>query len=200
MWCVVGLGNPGPRYRWSRHNTGSQFIDRLCQASGIRTTHRLPLVEWGEGGWSERQVILARPQTFMNRSGLAVRALLKERPCDPQDLIVVHDDLDLELGRLKFKQRGGDGGHKGIHSIMASLERDRFLRLRIGIGRPPRGVDPAAYVLETFVEQERQVMELALNRAVQALSTLFQEGLARAMDLYHAPAGPKTLEVREQLG
>jgi len=157
-------------------------------------------VEWGEGSWYDQSITLARPLTYMNRSGLGVQVLLERKHCDPRDLIVVHDDLDLALGRLKFKERGGDGGHKGIRSVIQSLERDRFLRLRIGIGRPPRGADPTEYVLEIFGVEERQVMELALDRVVEALKTLMQEGLTRARDLYHAPSGPKTVEVREQLG
>jgi PTH1 family peptidyl-tRNA hydrolase len=120
--------------------------------------------------------------------------------CDPENLIVVHDDLDLALGRLKFKERGGDGGHKGIRSIIDSLQRDRFLRLRIGIGRPPGGVEPTDYVLESWGQEERRIMELTLDRAVEALKTLIQEGLTRAMDLYHAPAGPTAAEMRDRLG
>jgi PTH1 family peptidyl-tRNA hydrolase len=121
----------------------------------------------------------------MNLSGLGVRLLMKRRGCGLGDLVVVHDDLDLGLGRLKFKQRGGDGGHKGIRSIAEVLGDHRFLRLRIGVGRPPRGVDPTEYVLQPFGLEERGVIGEALDRAVDAVGTLMSEGLQKAMGRYH---------------
>ncbi len=185
MWCVVGLGNPGPRYRWSRHNVGFQFVDRLCQVSGLRIDHRSRQLAWGEGSWCDERLVVARPLAYMNLSGLGVRVLMKRRGCGLGDLVVVHDDLDLGLGRLKFKQRGGDGGHKGIRSIVEVLGDQRFLRLRIGVGRPPRGVDPTDYVLQPFGGEERALIGEALDRAVDALETLVLKGLEKAMGLYH---------------
>lgn len=189
MRCIVGLGNPGLRYERSRHNVGFQAIDRLSHVSGIRIRHAkaLPLI-WGRGRWVNESLVLAKPLSYMNRSGLVVKALLQEIDCGVEDLIVLHDDLDLAVGRLKFKERGGDGGHKGIRSIIASLGHDAFLRLRIGIGRPPLGVEATDYVLSPFEEDEREIMELALDRALGALRTLLEEGLDRAMNLYHAPS------------
>jgi peptidyl-tRNA hydrolase, PTH1 family len=188
MWCVVGLGNPGPRYRWSRHNVGFLFLERFCQTSGIRLSHRTSQVSWGVGEWCDQRILTAIPRTYMNLSGVAMRVLRREQGCDPGNLIVVHDDLDLGLGRLKFKSRGGDGGHKGIRSIMDALGDDRFLRLRIGIGRPPPGVDATEFVLESFGEDELAVMDVAFDRAVEGLKALIVSGLEEAMRFCHSPS------------
>ena len=147
---------------------GFRCIDRLAAASKIRLTHKNALVEWGRGGWLQESVLLCRPLTFMNLSGRGVQSVLRERGGRYADLLVIHDDLDLELGRLKFKKRGGDGGHKGIRSVAQVFGGDRFIRLRIGIGRPSSGVDPAHYVLEPFEEDEREVIEDAMDRAVRS--------------------------------
>lgn len=191
MWCVVGLGNPGPGYRWSRHNAGFQFIALFSKVSGIRLSHRLREVEWGEGLWCNEELALARPMTYMNLSGVGVHHLLRRLGCDLGRLLVVHDDLDLELGRIRFKQRGGDAGHKGIRSVIEALGDDRFLRLRIGIGRPPPGVMAEDYVLAPFTGEEQAQFQEALTRALEALRTLISEGIDRAMNLYHGTSEPK---------
>ena len=189
MWCIAGLGNPGPRYRWSRHNVGFLCIDRLSAASRIGLNHKNALVEWGRGGWLQESVLLCRPLTFMNLSGRGIQSVLSERGGRYADLLVIHDDLDLEPGRLKFKKRGGDGGHKGIRSVAQVLGADRFIRLRIGVGRPPNGVDPAHYVLEPFEEDEREVIDDAMDRAVQAVETLLRDGIESAMARFHVKSG-----------
>jgi PTH1 family peptidyl-tRNA hydrolase len=189
MWCVVGLGNPGSGYRGSRHNVGFLLVDQLCRAAGVRLRHRTPLVTWGEGSWRQQRLLLAKPLTYMNRSGIGVHTLMRSCACRPSDLVVLHDDLDLALGRLKFKQRGGDGGHRGIRSIINALGCGRFLRLRIGIGRPPSGVDPSDYVLNPFTPEERALLERTLEAAVEAVGILIQNGVDRAMSLYHGSAG-----------
>ncbi len=191
MWCVVGLGNPGRRYQWSRHNAGFRFIAMLSEVSGIRLSRRLPEVEWGEGIWCDEGVALARPMTYMNLSGLGVREVLRRLGCEPGRLLVVHDDLDLGLGRIRFKQRGGDAGHKGIRSVIEALGDDRFLRLRIGIGRPPPGVPAEDYVLTPLGAEERAKFEEALAMGLEALRTLISEGIQKAMNLYHGKTEPK---------
>jgi PTH1 family peptidyl-tRNA hydrolase len=135
----------------------------------------------------------------MNLSGQAVRALFRAKRCDSESLIVVHDDLDLALGRIKFKARGGDGGHKGIRSIVEALGEDRFLRLRIGIGRPPAGMDATEFVLESFGEDERRVMETTLQLAVDGLETLVLKGLGEAVRLCHSPSEPQAREAKEKI-
>ncbi len=196
MWCVVGLGNPGRRYRWSRHNAGFHFIALLSEVSKIRLSHRLPEVEWGGGLWCREELALARPMTYMNLSGVGVRQVLRRLGCDLGRLLVVHDDLDLELGRIRFKQRGGDAGHKGIRSVIEALGDDRFLRLRIGIGRPPPGVLAEDYVLAALGGEERARFQEALCTGVEALRTLISEGIERAMNLYHGTSEPKVNEER----
>jgi PTH1 family peptidyl-tRNA hydrolase len=126
----------------------------------------------------------------MNLSGLGIQSIKRERGCDPGDLVVVYDDMDLTLGQIKFKQRGGDGGHKGIRSIIETLGVDRFLRLRIGIGHPPRAVEASDYLLTSFSDEEREVMDRTLERASDALRAMILEGLQEAMNRFHAPATP----------
>jgi PTH1 family peptidyl-tRNA hydrolase len=121
----------------------------------------------------------------MNLSGPGVQSLLSEQRAHPENLVVIHDDLDLALGRLQFKQRGGDGGHKGIRSIVEALGDDRFLRLRIGIGRPPQGVDASDFVLSPFERHELDVIEDTVELAVEAIQTLIREGIKEAMQRYH---------------
>jgi PTH1 family peptidyl-tRNA hydrolase len=186
MWCIVGLGNPGPRYRWSRHNVGFRVVDRICDEAGFALSHKGREVWWGEGDWCGQRVKVAQPRTYMNLSGWAVLAL-RRTGCEPGDLVVVHDDMDLPLGKLKFKWRGGDAGHRGIRSILEALGQDRFLRLRIGIGRPPVGVDPVDFVLESFQEQEEELVEQVLDRALEGLEVLIREGPEEAMRVCHAP-------------
>jgi PTH1 family peptidyl-tRNA hydrolase len=154
---------------------------------------------WGEGVWGGWRVVLAKPLIYMNRSGTAVRALMQKLDCGPEQLLVLHDELDLPLGRLKFKERGGDGGHRGVRSIISSLGTDHFLRLRIGIGRPPPGVKAADYVLSPFEEEECTLVEQVLDRVVEALQTFLEEGLQKAMNRYHTASDDSQRGEKEQL-
>lgn len=184
MWCILGLGNPGQRYRWSRHNVGFLVADGVCQAAGLELSHRDREVLWGQGNWCGTMVRVAKPCTYMNLSGWAALAL-KRRGCEVGELVVVHDDMDLPLGRLKFKGRGGDAGHKGVRSILEFLGEDRFLRLRIGIGRPPKGMDPVEFVLEPFGKDELPVVGQMVDRAIRGLQALITGGLNEAMRVCH---------------
>jgi PTH1 family peptidyl-tRNA hydrolase len=184
MWCIVGLGNPGSRYRWTRHNVGFLVVEEICEEAGLSLSHRGKELLWARGEWCQKEVLLAQPQTFMNRSGRAVLALL-DQGCELSHMVVVHDDMDLPLGRLKFKGRGGDAGHKGVRSILEALGHDNFLRLRVGIGRPPSGVDPVDYVLEPLEGEERERMEEVVSKAVRALELLLAKGLDEAMRVVH---------------
>lgn len=184
MWCILGLGNPGQRYRWSRHNVGFLVADAVCQAAGLELSHGDREVLWGQGNWCGAMVRVAKPHTYMNLSGWAALAL-KRRGCEVGELVVVHDDMDLPLGRLKFKGRGGDAGHKGVRSILEVLGEDRFLRLRIGIGRPPKGMDPVEFVLEPFGKDELPVVGQVVDRAIRGLQALITGGLDEAMRVCH---------------
>lgn len=184
MWCIVGLGNPGARYRWTRHNVGFLVVEEICKEAGLSMSRRGEELLVAKGRWCENEVLLAQPQTFMNRSGRAVVALLAGG-CELSQMVVVHDDMDLPMGRLKFKGRGGDAGHKGVRSILEALGKEEFLRLRIGIGRPPNAVDPVDYVLEPLEGEERRELQEVASRAVRALELLLTKGLEEAMRMVH---------------
>ena len=149
MKLIVGLGNPGQAYRWTRHNLGFLLIDELAGRNGIEIGRRGLESEYGRGKIRGEEVLLAKPQTFMNRSGEAAARLLRFFKVPPEDLIIIHDDLDLPCGKIRIRLQGGHGGHQGVKSVIEAVGSDGFLRVKIGIGRPsdPRW-DPADYVLE----------------------------------------------------
>ena len=185
MKLIVGLGNPGKKYERTRHNVGFLVVDRLAQRHGLKVNeeHGNALVaEWRVDG---DRAVLAKPQTFMNRSGTAVRDLLHEYHGSAEDLIVIYDDLDLPLGRIRLRAQGSAGGHRGILSIIEYLAGAAFLRVRVGIGRPPEGIDPADFVLSPFDDQERGDAEKAVERAAAAVGSLLEDGPRHAMELYN---------------
>jgi PTH1 family peptidyl-tRNA hydrolase len=181
---IVGLGNPGIQYRMSRHNIGFQVVDRLAKISrlSIRTKRFKSL--YGTGYIDSQQVVLAKPTTFMNRSGEAVKKATVFFHLRVEDLIVVHDDLDLPFGRLRFKRRGGDGGHQGVRSIIELMGGNNFLRLKVGVGRPPQGMDPAEYVLDVFDNIEQPRLDQILSQAAESLRVMLLEGLENAMNQF----------------
>lgn len=188
MRVIVGLGNPGDRYASTRHNVGARVIERASAHWAIP----LKTVESARTGTGRIgpatqpvDVALAVPHAWMNQSGPVVAELLTRLGCQVQDLVVVHDDLDLAPGRLRFKRSGGAGGHNGVSSVIAELRTEQFARLKVGIGRPPSGVDPADYVLEPFAKDEASVIEASVDRAVQALECLVVEGIEAAMNKFN---------------
>ena len=168
----------------TRHNIGFLAVDRLAKVNrtSIRTKRFKSL--FGTGWIDSQQVILLKPMTFMNRSGEAVRGVADFFGLTIEDLVVLHDDLDLPFGRLRFKQRGGDGGHQGVRSIIERMGGNNFLRLKIGIGRPPQRMDPADYVLETFDKDEQSQLDQILSEAAEAVKVMFLEGLEKAMNQF----------------
>jgi peptidyl-tRNA hydrolase, PTH1 family len=186
---IVGLGNPGPAYAKTRHNVGFWVVDALAEEMRLHF-RRHGLSHRAQGSLAGQDLTLAKPQTFMNRSGLAVGELLSDAgfdAVDPGDLIVVHDDLDLDVGRIRFKARGGAGGHNGMLSIIDVLRTDRFARLKIGVGRPPIGMDPAEYVLHPASGEDRALLNEGVERAVDALRCWSSEGLPTAMNRFNRP-------------
>jgi PTH1 family peptidyl-tRNA hydrolase len=181
---IVGLGNPGISYKMTRHNIGFQVIDSLAKINHISIRTKRFKSLYGMGWIESEQVILVKPMTFMNRSGEAVRKAADFFHLGMEDLIVVHDDLDLPFGRFRFKQRGGDGGHQGVRSVMERMGGNHFLRLKVGIGRPPQGMDPAAYVLEVFDKGEQSLLDSVLSRAGDSLRVMLLEGLKKAMNQF----------------
>jgi PTH1 family peptidyl-tRNA hydrolase len=181
---VAGLGNPGSRYQWTRHNAGFMVLDRLSAMAGIPITKKSFSGSCGEGHWHGNRIILLKPQTFMNLSGRSVAEACRFHKLDLADLIVVHDDLDIPFGRIKMKSGGGYGGHNGLKSLAENLGTGDFMRLRIGIGRPAHG-DAVDYVLSSFAGNEMSDLLFVLDGAVDMLETLVREGLAKAMSLYN---------------
>jgi PTH1 family peptidyl-tRNA hydrolase len=179
---IVGLGNPGTQYRMSRHNIGFQVVDRLAKSNRISIRAKRFKFLYGAGWVDFQQVVLAKPMTFMNRSGEAVKKAAAFFHLGMEDLIVVHDDLDLPFGRLRFKQRGGDGGHQGVRSIIERMGGNSFMRLKVGIGRPPQGMESADYVLDVFDETEQSLLDQILSRAAGSLEVVLLEGVQKAMN------------------
>ncbi|TAL10936.1 MAG: aminoacyl-tRNA hydrolase [Nitrospirae bacterium] len=184
MRLIVGLGNPGQAYVGTRHNAGFLVVEALAADAGLKfRRHGEAAVARGHVGGD--QVTLVKPQTYMNRSGPVVAALVADLALDLGDVLVVHDDLDLDPGRLRIKSRGGAGGHNGVLSLIDALGSDRFARLKVGIGRPPAGDDAAEYVLAPLPSRERTVLDDAVQQAVQALECWIAEGLMAAMNRFN---------------
>jgi len=173
---VVGLGNPGHRYETTRHNAGFIALDLLADELAVEVGRRQGDSLIGTGRVGGERVLLVKPLTFMNLSGRAVGPLARWYGIRPEDILVLMDDLDLEPGRLRVRAKGGSGGHRGLQSVLASLGTDLVPRIRIGIGRPPAGRDPADYVLEPFTEEEWALVRPALLKAATA-GRLWLEGL-----------------------
>jgi PTH1 family peptidyl-tRNA hydrolase len=182
------LGNPGRRYRFTRHNSGFLVIDELAKRHGIKLEERRYTTRFGGGLIRGHEAILAKPLTFMNLSGLAVSRIMKVFHLDEKDLIVIHDDVDIDLGRIKIRQGGGSGGHKGIESIHDVLGKTGFVRIKVGIGRPEESKDVSEYVLEPFSHDERALAEEVISRAAESLEMLLCEGVQKTMSTFNEPA------------
>ena len=180
-WLIVGLGNPGPKYAGNRHNVGFHTVERLATEYGLRFAKRQKRAHLALGQVRDRRVILAKPRTFMNKSGQAVVPLMRFYRVPIQQVLVVYDDLDLPLGTLRMRPGGGAGGHNGMRSIIGQLGDRDFSRLRIGIGRPPGRMDPAAYVLQDFSAAEAVLIDEVLDQAVAAIKTWLVAGIDMAM-------------------
>jgi PTH1 family peptidyl-tRNA hydrolase len=186
---IAGLGNPGPKYAANRHNVGFRCVERLGIALGLTFDKDQKQARVALGDFDGRRVVLAKPQTFMNESGRAIVPLTRFYKVQLECLLVVYDDLDLPLGTVRLRPEGGSGGHKGIRSIIEHLGTRDFPRLRIGIGRPPGRMDPAAYVLQDFSADEESLLEETLERAVAAIETWLRQGIEVAMDRYNRHSG-----------
>lgn len=184
---VVGLGNPGPQYAKTRHNVGFMVADLLAARMGATfKVHKRSGAEIVTGRLGHRPIVLAKPRTFMNESGRQVGPLAKFYSVMPTDLIVIHDELDIEFGQIRLKLGGGEGGHNGLRSIANALGTKNFQRVRIGIGRPPGRKDPAAFVLENFSATERTEVPTLCELAADATELLVDVGLEPAQNQVHA--------------
>lgn len=186
-WLVVGLGNPGPRYETTRHNIGQLALDVLADRHGARfsshkTNSQIAEVRLQLGG---PKLVLAKINGYMNTSGGPVAALAQYFGVEPERIVVLHDDLDLPFDSLKLKRGGGHGGHNGLRDITKALDTPDFLRVRMGIGRPPGQQDAAEYVLRPFSSTERKTLGVSLEDAADATECLVNEGLLEAQQRFH---------------
>lgn len=185
MKVVLGLGNPGKKYAQTRHNLGFLVVDRIASANRVTVKRKKQDSLIGEWQTNRERVLLVKPQTFMNHSGEAARQLLRLFPFTAKDLIIIHDDLDLPLGRIRIRFGGGPGGHRGMVSILEALGEPGFWRVRVGIGRPPPGIDPTDYVLQRFSPLDSRHLEEILSKAAEAVGCLLEEGSQRAMEKFN---------------
>ncbi|GBE01868.1 peptidyl-tRNA hydrolase [bacterium BMS3Bbin06] len=183
MWLIVGLGNPGRKYHNTRHNIGFDVLENL--AGELRLTPKIhDLYEYFEGVYEDNRLILLKPLTFMNLSGSAVSAIYRKKPVIPQQTIVIHDDLDLPVGKIKIRKKGSSGGHRGVRSIMESIGSSEFIRLKIGIGRAV-DVPPEVYVLKKFTPDERETIRSSIQTASEAVLDIISTGVDAAMNRYN---------------
>ncbi|MEW6600755.1 MAG: aminoacyl-tRNA hydrolase [Nitrospirota bacterium] len=184
MWLLVGLGNPGDEYADTRHNIGFMVIDVISARCSISIRQKTANYIYGKGFIGEHKTLLMKPLTFMNRSGNAVWDALRMHE-EIDNILVIHDDLDLEAGAIRIRKTGSSGGHNGVQSIIDRLGSQDFMRLKIGIGRPNRG--PAEkYVLRRFNKQERPMMEEAVETAVDAVQEILTKGVNSAQNKFHS--------------
>jgi PTH1 family peptidyl-tRNA hydrolase len=181
-FVIAGLGNPGPQYQWTRHNAGFLFLDRLASQESISLSKKNFSSLSGEWNYGGHRLILIKPQTFMNLSGKAVMQALQFHKLPLTQLIAVHDELDIPFGSVRLKQDGGHGGHNGLRSIMEQLGKGDFIRMRIGIGRPPHG-DTSSYVLGNIPPEQMEQFPRVLDGAFDMLEMFLKEGLPKAMSL-----------------
>ena len=194
VWLVVGLGNPGPSYAGTRHNVGHLVTDELARRLGgswrAPKTVRADVLEGrlGAPGTPAPRLVLARPRCYMNESGGPVKALMTFFSVEVDRLLVIHDELDIPAGDVRLKKGGGEGGHNGLRSISSALGTKDYLRVRVGIGRPPGRMDAAEFVLRDFGTTERKELPFLLGDAADAAEMVVVEGLVAAQQKYHSPA------------
>jgi PTH1 family peptidyl-tRNA hydrolase len=187
-YLIVGLGNPGREYHRTRHNIGFRAVDAIAAAHGLDFARRLAKALVADGVIADQKVLLAKPQTYMNLSGEAVRGLLTFYKIPLSHMLVISDDLDLPPGTLRIREKGGAGGQKGLKSIIEQVGTPDFARMRIGIGRPPGRMDPAAYVLQDFDKSDSILIVETLDRVVRAVETWIRFGIALMMTRHNGTA------------
>lgn len=192
MKLIIGLGNPGKGYAHNRHNVGFRCVNQLARLHSINLKQHQCQSQVGLGKIAGTKVVLAKPKTFVNLSGEAVRSLLRKYNIAISDLLVIHDDLDLPLGRIRLRQGGSSGGHKGIKSIISAVGSQDFCRIKIGIGRSPRDQDSkhdveivVNHVLSDFSSEEEQLIKLAITSAAEATEHIIAEGIVSAMNKFN---------------
>jgi peptidyl-tRNA hydrolase, PTH1 family len=194
MKLILGLGNPGSQYAETRHNIGFMVVDLMATMFPVRTLQANSLAHLYQATIQNQPVLLIKPQTYMNRSGIAVQRVLYQYAESPENLVVIYDDLDLDVGRLRIRKRGGHGGHKGLQSIIEQLATKEFVRIRMGIGRPAQTEHTdkqmlqekvVDYVLQPFDQDEQPLIRDSLKRSVEAIKLIVADQLDTAMNLYN---------------
>ncbi len=192
MKLVVGLGNPGKEYAHNRHNVGFRCINHLAKLHAINVKQRQCQSQVGMGTISGTKILLAKPKTFVNRSGDAIKQLMRKHGIAADDLIVIHDDLDLPLGKIRIRNKGSAGGHRGINSIISALGSPDFCRIKIGIGRPAEEQSTdrdteavVGHVLSDFSPEEEQLVKPAITSAAEAVECIIAEGITAAMNKFN---------------
>lgn len=185
MKLIVGLGNPTAQYAGTRHNVGFDVIERLAEKYNIGVDTLKHKGVYGKGKIEGQSVILLKPMTFMNLSGESVSAVANYYKIEAQDIIVIYDDINLDVGRLRIREKGSAGGHNGIKNIIAHLGTDMFPRIRVGVGMKPKKMDLADYVLSRFSEEERAMMEQGYEWACDAVALMVRDDIAKAMNDYN---------------
>jgi PTH1 family peptidyl-tRNA hydrolase len=183
MWAIVGLGNPGRKYSRTRHNIGFMVIEEITRRYEIKfkekDNHRI-----GRGFIDGEEILLIEPLLFMNMSGIVVKDILSKFEIPLKRLIIIHDDLDMQKGKVRIRRKGSSGGHKGIESIIQSVSSKDFVRLKIGIGRA-EGVDPEDYVLNRFRRSEIPLIKKTIEKASEAVTSILTEGIEKAMNRFN---------------
>ena len=187
MRLVVGLGNPGDNYKKTRHNAGFMVLDEVADFFAIAVEKTRPFSDllYGRGLIDGVDTILVKPLAFMNRSGPPIQSISHYYRILCEEMLVIHDDIDLAFGRLKIKKKGGDGGHKGVRSLIQALGRDEFIRLRIGVGRSEDQINTTDHVLGRFKPEEKKVLGPIIVRAREAVVTILTKGIEEGMNRFH---------------
>ena len=190
MYMIAGLGNPGRRYTGTRHNTGFEALDRIALHSGASLNMHKFEAEYGTAVIGGQKVLLVKPQTYMNNSGIAVGGLASFYRIEPENIIIICDDINLPVGQLRIRPKGSAGGHNGLKSVISHLGSEDFPRIRIGIGEKPEGWDLADYVLAKMPQEEQAVMDEAYTQALEAAALIAAGETVKAMNLYNVKKKP----------
>ena len=189
MKLIIGLGNPGKEYERTRHNTGFMVLDRLSEKLNIEMTQNKFKGLYGKGKYKGEDVLLLKPQTYMNLSGESVRQVMDFFKINQEDILVVYDDLDMPVGKLRLRQSGSAGGHNGIKNIIQELGTQKFVRIKVGVGAKPQGWDLADYVLGRFGSEDRKLVDEAQDRACKAVELILSDGPDAAMNEFNKKPG-----------
>lgn len=186
LFIIAGLGNPGSRFDNTRHNIGFEAVDRLSEKYGIKITKLKFKALYGDGVIEGKRVLLVKPQTFMNLSGDSLREIIEWYKIPMDNLLVIYDDIDLPVSKIRIRPAGSAGTHNGMRSIVYQLQKDNFPRIKIGIGTPPEGWDLADFVLSKFSLDDKKLMEESLKNTLEAIPLLLKSGINAAMNRYNS--------------